>query len=85
MKAALRIPNTLLEVKPWLKSFGKLRGLHKETMRIDRLIEAEFSRIEPEPAAPRTSVSAVRKTIRQEFLAADKRPMLNLDGRAAVS
>jgi hypothetical protein len=34
--------------KPWLKSFGKLRGLHKETERINRIIEAEFGRIEPE-------------------------------------
>jgi hypothetical protein len=36
------------EVKPWLKSFGKLRSLHKETLRIDRIIEDEFDRIEPE-------------------------------------
>jgi hypothetical protein len=34
--------------KPWLRSFGKLRGLHKETARINRIIEAEFGRIEPE-------------------------------------
>ena len=36
------------EEKPWLRSFGKLRGLHKETTRINRIIEAEFGRIEPE-------------------------------------
>lgn len=30
------------EDKPWMKTFGKLRGLHKETARISRIIEAEF-------------------------------------------
>ena len=30
------------EDKPWMKSFGKLHSLHKETMRIDRVIQAEF-------------------------------------------
>jgi hypothetical protein len=34
--------------KPWMKTFGKLRGLHKETERINKLIEAEFGQIEPE-------------------------------------
>ena len=34
--------------KPWMKGFGKLRGLHAETVRIDRIIEKEFGRIEPE-------------------------------------
>jgi hypothetical protein len=34
--------------KPWMKSFGKLRGLRKETARINRIIEAEFGQIEPE-------------------------------------
>lgn len=38
--------------KPWLKSFGKLRGLHKETTRIDRIILAEFGRIEPKTPPP---------------------------------
>ena len=33
--------------KPWLKSFGKLRGLHNETTRINRIVQAEFGRIEP--------------------------------------
>jgi hypothetical protein len=31
-----------------MKSFGKLRSLHKETTRINRIIEAEFGQIEPE-------------------------------------
>jgi len=36
------------EEKPWVKSFGKLRGLHKETLRIDKIIDQEFGQIEPE-------------------------------------
>jgi hypothetical protein len=36
------------EEKPWLKSFGKLRALRKETARIGAIIEAEFGQIEPE-------------------------------------
>jgi hypothetical protein len=34
--------------KPWMKGFGKLRHLHEETMRIERIIEEEFEQIEPE-------------------------------------
>ena len=34
--------------KPWLRTFGKLRDLRKETVRINRLIEEEFDRIEPQ-------------------------------------
>jgi hypothetical protein len=34
--------------KPWMKSFGKLRSLRKETARIDAIIEAEFGQVEPE-------------------------------------
>jgi hypothetical protein len=34
--------------KPWMKSFGKLRSLHKETVKIDRIIAEEFDKIEPE-------------------------------------
>jgi len=36
------------EDKPWLKTFGKLRSLRKETAGINRMIEQEFGRIEPE-------------------------------------
>jgi hypothetical protein len=32
--------------KPWMKTFGKLRHLHKETARINRIIKAEFGLIE---------------------------------------
>jgi hypothetical protein len=34
--------------KPWMKMAGGLRHLRKETARINRLIEEEFERIEPE-------------------------------------
>jgi len=34
--------------KPWLKLAGRLRHLKRETARIDKLIEDEFERIEPE-------------------------------------
>jgi len=33
--------------KPWLKSFGKLRSLRKESASISRTIEQEFGQIEP--------------------------------------
>jgi hypothetical protein len=34
--------------QPWMKTFGKLRHLHKETARINRIIEKEFDQIETE-------------------------------------
>jgi hypothetical protein len=34
--------------KPWLKTFGKLRSLRKETARINKIIGEEFGQIEPE-------------------------------------
>lgn len=34
--------------KPWMKSFGKLRHLRKETARINQFIEDEFEQIEAE-------------------------------------
>jgi hypothetical protein len=34
--------------KPWMKTFGKLRHLHKETTKITRIIEKEFDQIEAE-------------------------------------
>jgi hypothetical protein len=37
-----------LDNKPWMKTFGRLRHLHKETVKIDRIIEEEFDQIEPE-------------------------------------
>jgi hypothetical protein len=37
-----------MEERPWMKTFGKLRALRKETSRINRIIEEEFENIEPE-------------------------------------
>ena len=34
--------------KPWIKLAGRLRHLRNETARINRLIEQEFEKIEPE-------------------------------------
>jgi hypothetical protein len=34
--------------QPWMKTFGKLHHLHKETVRINRIIENEFRKLEPE-------------------------------------
>jgi len=36
------------EDKPWMKAAGKLRHLHNETVRIQRIIDQEFGQIEPE-------------------------------------
>jgi hypothetical protein len=32
--------------KPWMKTFGKLRHLHRETVKINRIIAEEFDQIE---------------------------------------
>jgi hypothetical protein len=34
--------------KPWMKHMGKLKDLHKETARIDKVIEEEFEGVDPE-------------------------------------
>jgi hypothetical protein len=34
--------------KPWMKTFGKLRHLRKETARISRIIAEEFDQVEAE-------------------------------------
>jgi hypothetical protein len=34
--------------KPWMKSFGGLRHLHKENVRIQKLIDEEFETIDLE-------------------------------------
>lgn len=36
------------EARPWMKHVGKLKDLHEETERIDRIIEEEFEKIDPE-------------------------------------
>jgi hypothetical protein len=40
--------NTKFSDKPWLKLIGRLKHLHKETERINRLIEEDSERIDPE-------------------------------------
>lgn len=34
--------------KPWMKTIGGLRHLHKENVRIQRIIDEEFEKIDPE-------------------------------------
>jgi hypothetical protein len=34
--------------KPWMKHMGKLKDLHKETERINKVIEAAFGEVDPE-------------------------------------
>ena len=36
------------EDKPWMKMVGGLKHLHDENVRIQRLIDDEFERIEPD-------------------------------------
>ncbi len=36
------------EEKPWVRLAGGLKHLHKDTMRINRIINGEFEKIEPE-------------------------------------
>jgi hypothetical protein len=42
-KAALPSPN-----KPWMRAFGGLRDLHRESKRLERVIQREFERIDEE-------------------------------------
>ncbi len=43
----LKVDNTP-GTKPWLKHMGKLKHLHKETERINRIIEGTFEQVDPE-------------------------------------
>ena len=36
------------EEKPWVRLAGGLKHLHKETVRINRILKSEFEKIEPE-------------------------------------
>jgi len=38
--------------KPWMKSFGQLRSLRRETAKINRIIEEEFGRVDPAVRVP---------------------------------
>jgi hypothetical protein len=42
------VANTKTAEKPWMKAFGKLRHLRKDTANINRIIEEEFEQIEVE-------------------------------------
>jgi hypothetical protein len=41
-------PKTRAEKKPWMKFVGKLKYLSKETARINRLMEEDSEKIDPE-------------------------------------
>jgi hypothetical protein len=43
----LRRPNQ--NQKPWMNHFGELHDLRKETARINKIVEAEFERIDHAP------------------------------------
>jgi hypothetical protein len=43
--------------KPWMKHLGKLKDLHKETARINKVIEEAFEEVDPEVWAPETQAS----------------------------
>lgn len=36
------------DISPWMKGFGRLRPLHRETARIQRVIDQEFEVVESE-------------------------------------
>ena len=40
--------NSANDPRPWMKHFGKLRGLRKETRRINKIIEDAAEKIDPE-------------------------------------
>jgi hypothetical protein len=42
------VANAKTAEKPWMKAFGKLRHLRKDTANINRTIEEEFEQIEAE-------------------------------------
>ena len=56
MKTRIEVPGALFRKftscaagqKPWMKLFGKLRRLRKETAQVNQIIEDEFERIDPE-------------------------------------
>lgn len=39
---------SLVGEKPWMKHFGKLKHLHKETKLVEKRIEEAFEQIDPE-------------------------------------
>ncbi|MGH9513290.1 MAG: hypothetical protein ACRD2U_14250 [Terriglobales bacterium] len=39
---------TTSQEKPWMKHLGKLKPLHKERKRVEKLVEEAFEQIDPE-------------------------------------
>ncbi len=48
VQAKLETTRASPQQKPWMKGAGALKHLHKETVRIQKLIDEEFEQIEPE-------------------------------------
>jgi hypothetical protein len=48
VQAKLETAPACPQQKPWMKGAGALKHLHKETVRIQKLIDEEFEQIEPE-------------------------------------
>lgn len=46
VKNQLRKPGAPPADKPWMKAFGGLRELHRETKRLERVISVEFERVD---------------------------------------
>jgi len=46
VKKAVAKPSDPAPAPKWMSAFGGLRSLHKETVRINRIIEREFEQIE---------------------------------------
>ena len=40
--------------RPWMKHFGKLKDLRKETKRVNKIIEEAFEEVDPEIWTPET-------------------------------
>jgi hypothetical protein len=47
-KLSGRARQTGADTAPWMRGFGQLRALHRETSRIQRMIDKEFEIVEPE-------------------------------------
>ena len=47
-KLALAADRTRANAPEWMRGFGKLKRLHKETVRVQSVVDEEFEVIEPE-------------------------------------
>ena len=47
-KLALPADRTRANAPEWMRGFGKLKRLHKETVRVQSVVDEEFEVIEPE-------------------------------------